>query len=69
MVAADMSSSRGKLILRGAGDWDAWVTLTEAHLKRKGCWIAVKPESHFKPGDVRATSDQEDKAFGIMHHH
>lgn len=33
-----MSSSRGKLILRGAGDWDpSWVTLTEAHLKRKGC--------------------------------
>ena len=61
-----MSSQRGKLILRGAGDWDVWVTLTEAHLKRKGCWAAVKPASHFKTEDPPATTDQEEKAFGII---
>lgn len=52
--------------MRTAADWDKWETLTEAHLKRKGCWAAVKPDSERKVGEATATDDQLEKAFGII---
>ena len=57
------------IILKEAADWDNWLTLIEAHLKRKECWEAVLPESERVDElglPITISKKKRDEAFGII---